>query len=373
MIVALDARAVYSAIRRGTGKNLIDLYRRLARLRPDWRFVMLHRGEGPDDPFADLANVTPRRVRCPGDRWDLWQQVRLPLAARAAGADVLHCPANTAPRRPMAPLVVTIHDLIPLEGHGGAPPDRAWERNVAAAARKARRIITPSQYSRRLIVERFGVDEAKVVVNHWAPDGSCRKVTDPAALAEIRRRYGLPPDRPYVLAFGAADPRKNTERILRAWRLLPGPLRDEWSLLLVGIAGPARQRWATLATELGIDGACRLHGFADETDVPALLSGAAVLCYPSLSEGFGLPVLDAFACDTAVLTSTTTSLPEVAGEAAVLVDPSDEQAIAAGLAELLPNESFRADLVERGRARLPKFTWEACAQRACQILQDACA
>ncbi len=100
------------------------------------------------------------------------------------------------------------------------------------------------------------------------------------------------------------------------------------------------------------------------------MSGATVLCYPSLSEGFGLPVLDAFACNTAVLTSNTTSLPEVAGDAAVLVDPEDCQSIAEALAELLRNERQRQELVARGRARLKKFTWQACAERTSRVFEE---
>src|SRR5690606_1807690 len=115
MRVAVDARTVYSPVRRGTGKNLIDLYRRVARLRPGWSFLMIHRSAGGDDPFVQEPNIEAVAVEMSGDRWHLWQHVRLPVAARAWRADVLHAPANTAPRFPLVPLVTTIHDLIPLD------------------------------------------------------------------------------------------------------------------------------------------------------------------------------------------------------------------------------------------------------------------
>jgi glycosyltransferase involved in cell wall biosynthesis len=368
--IALDARTVYAAQRRGTGKNLIDLYRALARRRPDWRFVMLHRGPGADEPFASEPNIRSRAIEMPGDRWDLWQQLRLPIAARAAGADVLHSPANTAPRRPLTPLVATIHDLIFLDRRFAGPGGARMGAQAAAAARKAHKVFTPSEFSKREIVQRFAIPADKVTVNPWAPDANCARVEDPAELARVRAAYGLEPDRPYVFGFGGADPRKNTEGVLRAWARLDAPSRRDHVLLLVGLNPPARARFEALAEELKIAERARLSGFADEADIPALLSGATLLCYPSLAEGFGLPVLDAFVCETAVLTSDATSLPEVAGDAAELVDPDDVEAIAAALAGLLVDDARRAELIARGRERVKRFTWDAVAQRAAQAFED---
>ncbi len=371
MRVCVDARTIYRGVRRGTGKNLIDLYRGLARERPTWQFTMLHRGQGVDDPFADLPNVTSRAIDMPGDRWDLWERLRLPWAVRCERADILHCPANTAPRwipRPTR-LVVTVHDLVPLDF---SPPreGREWARRVGAGARRAARVITPSEYSRQRIVDALGVSADKVVVNPWAPDGSLQRVSDRADLARVRAEYGLEPDVPYVLGFGAADPRKNTERVLLAWAGLDAALRERSCLLLVGIQGAALLRLRERARELGLGGSCVLAGFAPEADVPVLLSGAAMLCYPSLAEGFGLPIVDAFRCRTPVLTSNRTSLPEVAADAAVLVDPESVEEIRDGLARLLTDDELRADLVRRGAERCVRYTWDACVRTVANVFES---
>src|SRR6478672_3937534 len=143
MLVAVDARTVYSPVRRGTGKNLIDLYRRVARLRPDWNFVMFHRSPAAgDDPFQPESNISARAIEIRGDRWNLWEQVRLPAAAAAARASVLHSPANTAPGFPIVPLVTTIHDLIPVD-MGPSAVARQWASNVGRAARISRKVLTP--------------------------------------------------------------------------------------------------------------------------------------------------------------------------------------------------------------------------------------
>jgi glycosyltransferase involved in cell wall biosynthesis len=370
MIIAVDARTVFRENLRGTAKTLVDLYQQLALIRPTWSVILFHRGPKNQNPFSGLPNVEERCIEMRGDRWDLWQQVRLPLAARKARASVLHCPANFAPRWPLVPLVVTIHDLIPLETAFWDRDSPAWERCVSHAARIARKIITPSHFTKKRIVDTFRVPAGKVVVSHWAPDGRCVKIDDSERIAQAKRRYGLSPARPYFFGFAASDPRKNTRRILAAWSLLPENLRRECSLLLVGIQEPFLTAFRQESAAMRLDASVLLHGFADEADIGPLLSGSLGLCYPSLSEGFGLPILDAFFCDTPVLTSDRTSLPEVAGSAALLVNPEDAGSIAHGLERLLTEHGLRLELIARGRERARAFSWNACAESVCQVFEE---
>jgi glycosyltransferase involved in cell wall biosynthesis len=372
MRVAVDARTIYSRHRRGTGKNLIDLYRHLARLYADWQFVMFHQSADAENPFDGTANVTARYIDIKGDRFDFWQQIRLPLAARAARADVLHCPANTAPQWPLVPMVVSIHDLIAIETAPDASGARVWRRRLAGAATRARGVLTPSHYSKQRIIRELRVPEPKITVNQWAPDESCRKVTDTAVLDRTRHKYGLAAGQEYVFAFGASDPRKNTERIILAWAGLEPNVRAGFPLLMVGLPSDAVTRYRDLARSSAPEGSWSINGFADEGDLPALLSAAAVLCYPSLNEGFGLPVLDAFVCETAVVTSDTTSLPEVAGDAAVLVDPRDVCAITAAIQSVVTRPGVRADLQRRGAERVRQFSWQRVARTAGDVFA-ACA
>ena len=305
----------------------------------------------------------------PGDRLDLWEQVRLPLAARRT--DVLYCPANTGPRWPMRPLVLTVHDLIPLELDPGNPASAAWGRRVARAARTACRIHAISTYTARQLTAMLDVSPRKIEVIPNGLDSRFVRVTDPAVIGAVRGKYGVPAGHPFVLAFGAADPRKNTRRVLEAWAELPCSLRERFFLLVVGIQDAVMQSFRELAAEVLPCGGWHLHGFAEEEDLPGLLSAAELLCYPSLAEGFGLPVLEAFGCGTALLTSNTTSLPEVAGDAAVLVDPTDTSALARGLEDLLSDDGSRAEIASRGSIRAKGFTWMTIAGQMADLLTTA--
>jgi glycosyltransferase involved in cell wall biosynthesis len=370
LTVGLDARTVYATTRRGTGKNLIDLYGTLARQQPDWQFVLFHQREAAD-PFAGLANVTPRRMDIAGDRWNLWQDLRLPAAAWMSDLDVLHCPANLAPVWAPTPTVVTIHDLIPLDLAPDAADTKAWIRRVTRGALRARQVLTPSDYTRQRLIDTLGVPADRITVNHWAPDRQTHKVDDPAVLHALRRKYALPEGVGYILAFGAEDPRKNTRRIVQAWSQLPDEVRRQCHLLIVGLQPAALDRMRTFADPLVPDGSCRLHGFADEADMSSLMSGALALCYPSLLEGFGLPILDAFICGAPVITSNRTSLPEVAGDAAMLVDPDDTAAITAAMCEVVVSPERRNALRAAGDRRAELFSWDRCARTAARVLARA--
>jgi glycosyltransferase involved in cell wall biosynthesis len=361
-MIVVDARTAFQTVRRGIGKSLVELYRHLAVLRPDWRFAMFHRGADGDAPFAGLSNVENRQIEMPGDRWALWQRARLPFAARMARADVLHCPANTGPRWPLVPMLLTIHDLIPLQAEFVTEASRKWGRNVAIAAHKARSITTPSEYSKSQIASTFGIPAEKIAVHHWGPNPLCKPIVDPAKLARIKHGYGVGQDRKYALAFGGEDPRKNTERVIRAWACLPSRLRAECSLVVVGVQEPLLARLRQQCAADGLSQSCAMHGYVSENDLSDLLGGASLLCYPSLSEGFGLPVLDAFACETAVVTSKVTSIPEIAGDAAYYVDPRSEREIADAMRLLLQDSATRAELVEKGKQRLTMFSWRRCAE-----------
>lgn len=370
MRIGLDARTIYWHTRRGTGKNLIDLYSHLAAVRPHWRVSAYHRQQGDIEPLLPRRTVKPKQIEIRGDRIDAWLRWRLPLAAWQDGLDILHCPANLCPTWMPIPTVVTIHDLIPLDmpqGHSTAYL-RRFEQSVRNACRRAAWVICPSGYTRCRLIDQFGADAQRITVNPWAPDSSIQPVTS-EHWQPVLSRYGV--RKPFVLHFGSAAPRKNTRRVIEAWSMLDKPIRQAHQLLIVGLDRAAKELLSQTVARLGVSSSVLLHTFADEADLPTLLSAATTLAYPSLSEGFGLPILDAWAAGSTVLTSDCTSLPEVAGDAAVMADPTDSCSIARGLRRLLTDRTFRAELRVRSQERLSHYDWSSTANRFAQAIEQA--
>ncbi|MCC7145365.1 MAG: glycosyltransferase family 4 protein [Phycisphaeraceae bacterium] len=369
MRIALDARTIYRPTRRGIGRSLVSLYQELSRVRPDWSFVLFHRGQGAGPADWPTAGMEERLIEMPGDRFDAWEKWRLPLAAWRAGADVLHCPGNSCPGWLPVPTVVTVHDLIPMDSPElAANTERErFIQGVQTACRKARSIICPSAYTRERLRAEFGPYESNIEVIPWgAPPEP--QVTE-SQIAQVRSRYGM--DRPFALHFGALAPRKNTAKVLQAWAMLAPALRASRLLLIVGVDESARQEMRQQAEALEISASVRIEGFAAEGDVPLLLKASQMLIYPSLSEGFGLPILEAWAAGTAVLSSDRTSLPEVVGQAGWLVDPTEAKTIAAGMQRILADADLRQALVQAGQKRLTNYSWPTAAAQFARVLEDA--
>jgi glycosyltransferase involved in cell wall biosynthesis len=383
MQIGVDARSMTMPRARGTGRNLLDAYCVIPTLRNDWQFVLYHARSLPDNtraagdtPWQHL-NVRCRRIDMPGDRLGAWLHVRLPLAARLDRVDLLHFPANAAPAWCPVPFVLTVHDLIPLKLPDGISPRRrhAFERGLRRGVARAAHIITVSKATRADLHRDFGVPLERMTVIPWAPDtriaATATQARSGAVLSQVRTKYGLAER--WLLTFSGGDTRKNAHGVLEGFAHLAPGVRRGIQVVLVGCE-PAdyRARLAAAADRLGISGQCRILGFVPHADLPALLAGSRGLLMPSRYEGFGLPILDAFACDVPVLTSNVSSMPEVAGNAALYCDPNDSASIATGIEQLL-DTATAANLVQKGRERLALFNWPRTAQAMCMVYERALA
>ncbi|MCU0493532.1 MAG: glycosyltransferase family 4 protein, partial [Chloroflexaceae bacterium] len=275
--------------------------------------------------------------------------------------------------------VVTIHDLGYLAFPQAHTARRRMELHLTTrwSAHAASQVIAISQATKDDLVHHYSVNPDKVSVVHHGLSPQFHPVEDPAVRAAVQRRYGI--SSPYLLYVGTVQPRKNLARLLAAFGqlLAIGDLRseigDQGTNLTLVIAG--KKGWLTeeiegQAARAGLGQRVHFTGYVADDDLPALLSGALAFVFPSLYEGFGMPVLEAMACGTPVLTSTTTSLPEVAADAALLVDPTDTDAIARGLARLVAEPALRSELRQRGLARAAQFTWARCAAETLAVLRD---
>jgi alpha-1,3-rhamnosyl/mannosyltransferase len=278
------------------------------------------------------------------------------------GADVFHSSVlvRHPPSRPR--LTATVHDLTGFlmpELHPRS--NLAAERSFAQLARRADGLIAVSESTRQDAVRTLGIAPEKIRTIH---SGVADAFFDPpAALVEaVRERYGL--RRPFVLFVGTIEPRKNVDLLLDAYESLPPSLRDQWELVVAGPVG-----WAGDATVARLR-SVRYLGYLPEPDLAPLTAAADVFVYPSLYEGFGFPVAQAMAAGVAVITSNVSSLPEVAGNAALLVDPRSQGEVRAALVRLLGSPSLRKALGLAGRERARGFRWEVCAAKSLEFFRD---
>ncbi len=278
----------------------------------------------------------------------------------APGVDIFHAcqHLHNPPRRTR--LTATIHDmtcwLMPeLHSPANVRVTRWFGEHVM---RRAAGLIAVSESARRDAIEILDLDPARVTVIHHGVPEAFFEVTAEDVLA-VRQRLGLA--KPYALFVGTIEPRKNVPLLLDAWAALDEELRHEHELVLAGPIG-----WADRATVARLRGAAegvRYLGYVAETDLASLTAGAILLAYPSLYEGFGLPVAQAMAAGVPVLTSAVSSLPEIAGEGAALVDPESVEEVRAGLERLLRSPSLRERLGGAGRAKAREYRWETAARR----------
>jgi glycosyltransferase involved in cell wall biosynthesis len=313
-----------------------------------------------DAPRADLTPPIPVR-HLPLPRrllYETWQWLRWPAIERASGrVDVVHDMGYVVPPS-TAPLVVTIHDLLFLRypEHYGWHTRLVLERGLELARRHARLVICPSRATIRDCVE-AGIDEARLRLVPWGVRSSDRRSDE----RTILDRHAL--DRPYVLFVGTLEPRKNLRRVVEAFRRLR---RDDLELVLAGPRG-----WKELPPDRRSLEGVRWLGPVPREDLRALYAAARVVVYPSLAEGFGLPVLEALAAGAPVVTSAGTSMEEVAGDAVVLVDPLDVDAIGTGIARVLDDAELETELRSRGPSRAAGFSWDRSAALAVDVYAEA--
>lgn len=295
----------------------------------------------------------------------LWHRAQIPLPVETITGplDVFHSPDFTLPpvRRGTRTLL-TIHDLSFIRDPDSATPVLRQYLNavVPRSVARADHILADSYATRADLIELYHTPPEKISVLYSGVNAVFRPVSDPAPRAAVRAKYHLG-DSPFILAVGTLQPRKNYVRLIQAFSSL---VTRHPSLVLV-IAGGKGWLYDSIFAEverLKLRARVLFPGFVDDADLPALYSAARVLAYPSLYEGFGLPMLEAMACGTPVVTSTASCLPEVAGEAAICVPPTDVDALAHALDQVVSDESVRAELKVKGLARAKAFTWERAAR-----------
>jgi len=373
MRIAIDYTA---AIRQGAGigqyvRGLVD-----AMLAQDSSnsYTLLASGRPTKTrPFPVADNVQARNIFIP-DRYlnILWYRWRLPLYATffSGQVDIYHGPDFALP-----PLngklrkVVTVHDLAFLEHPEYAVPSLAayLKKVVPEAVASADVVAAVSQTTGQALIDHLKTPREKITVIPNGVGAYFRRITDPVLLGATRHKYGL--KHPLVLGVGTLEPRKNHPGLVKAFAQAQKKKGGPAMLALAGGKGWLYEETRQVVAELKLENKVRFLGRVSDLELMTLYSLADVFAFPSFSEGFGIPPLEAMACGAPVITSNTSSLPEIAGDAALLVDPQDVKALGHAITHLLENEQLREELRQKGYQRAQLYTWSASASKMLSVYQ----
>ncbi len=333
-----------------------------------------------EDKTALHATLNFRIVELNGGFYPFWEQIALPRAAKNDGCEILHCTSNTAPVNTSIPIVVTLHDIIYMESSymkilNGAGTTYQKFGNVyrrfvvPRIVKKSAAIITVSHFEKNRIGEFFGMkDDHRLKAVYNGVGMHFKRVFDIAELSRVKSLYKLP-DR-FFFFLGNTDPKKNTKGTLKAYSDFIKQTGSDILLVMIDFDRTELEKLLDQIGDPSLIDRIILTGYVKNTDLPAIYSQCTLFLYPSLRESFGIPLLEAMACGVPVITSNTSSMPEIAGNAAFIIDPFRPEEITAAMISLNNDETLRNELVKKGILQASKFSWRSMAECVLSIYQE---
>ncbi|MCS7287054.1 MAG: glycosyltransferase family 1 protein [Anaerolineae bacterium] len=361
MRIGIDARMAYYS-KAGIGRYVINLVKALRELNPPEEFFIFQSRKDrtllASPPFKTAYLWTPSH--------HLLEQVTLPLELWPHRLTLLHSPDFIPPFRFPGLSVITVHDLAFLIYPQILTKESIrYYGQIEEAVERADHIIAVSHWTKKDLVERLGVPEAKITVIYEAAEEIYRPINSREAFFKVREFFGL--NERFILFVSTIEPRKNVPTLLKAFRILRERCREEVKLVLVGGKGWLSENVFEMVDRLNLRREVLFLGFVPAEKLLYLYNAASLLAHPAIYEGFGLPILEAMACGLPVVASNAASIPEVTGSAAVLVDPEDEEALAAAMRRILKEPEFAQELREKGLKRASIFSWKKTAAQTLEV------
>jgi len=371
MRIAIEAQRLFREKKHGMDIYALELIRSLQQIDHKNEYVIFVKPDVDDTILNETSNF--KIIKLDGGFYPMWEQIALPKAAKEAGCQVLHCTSNTAPIRCEIPLVLTLHDIIYMESSysrilsGSATPYQKFgniyrKLVVPHLVTKSRKNITVSHSEKNRIDKLFGLQNGQqmnVVYNgvgkHFKP------ITDKLELKLAKEKYQLPEN--FFFFLGNTDPKKNVKGTLKAFSEFLKKTGLDYYLVIADYEQNQLQKYCDEIGDKSLITRIILTGYIPNASLPAIYSQSKVFLYPSLRESFGIPMLEAMKCGVPVLTSNTESMPEIAGNAAYLVNPFKHEEITEGMIKMISDEPLRTDLIQKGFKRHSEFSWEITAQK----------
>ncbi|KKU12213.1 MAG: Glycosyl transferase group 1 [Candidatus Woesebacteria bacterium GW2011_GWA1_45_8] len=363
MLIGIDASRVVKEEKTGTENYSWNLIHALAGVDKKNRYV-LYFNKSPRFFEISQANFSTKIITSPR----FWTQGRLALECLIHPPDILFVPAHTIPvlRWPGLKTIVTVHDLGAefLAEYHKFPQKLYLNWSTKYVAKNANHLIAVSNFTKKDLIRALKVPASRISVVYEGVDGKVFYPRPDWEVKQVKSNWGI--GKGYFLYVGTIQPRKNLVRLMEAFTASGLKNID---LVLAGSSGWLDEEIYKAPEKLSISNRVRFLGYVESDDLPALYSGAIGLAFPSLYEGFGLPILEAFTCGCPVLTSKIGAMAEVAGDAALLVDPLSKNEIAAGLKKLVTDKGLRESLIKKGEERVKEFSWEKTAIETIKVFE----
>ncbi len=377
MKIGIEGQRLFRLKKHGMDMVALELIRNLQKIDTENEYFIFVK---PDEDKSCLtASDNFHIIELGGGPYPSWEQIALPGAAKKYGCDILHCTSNTAPVSGNIPLVITLHDIIYLESISIFKKGGTWYQklgnmyrrwNVPRVVKKSERIITVSHFEKNRIREFFGFPESdkRLVAIYNGVSEHFTPIHDKAELKRVKDKYSLPDD--FVFFLGNTDPKKNTKGVLKAFSDYLKSGSPPMKLVMLDYEKEALNSLLAEIGDKSLIDHIHLTGYVVNTDLPAIYSQCNHFLYPSLRESFGIPMLEAMRCGTPVITSNTSSMPEVSGGAAMIVDPYKPEEITRAMIQLVSDEKLRKKLIREGHEQAKKFSWKNMAQDVLNLYKE---
>jgi glycosyltransferase involved in cell wall biosynthesis len=371
MLIGIEAQRIFRKKKHGMEMVALELIREIQEIDTLNEYVLFARNGEDQSAVRGAANFQIQRITSAG--YAHWEQVKLPKAAKNARVDLLHCTANTAPLQCSVPLIITLHDIIYLEelNFGGSLYQDAgnlYRRFVVPKLiKRVKKIITVSHYEKKQILKKFDLPEDMVQVIYNGVSSRFNSQYSADVMKKLKRVYQLPEH--YILFFGNTAPKKNTDNVIRAYIEYQKLSGNAVPIVIIDYEKSHVEKLLAASNSAKLIDNFILPGYIPNNDMPGILQAASLFLYPSLRESFGLPILEAMSCGTPVITSNTSAMPEIAGDAATLIDPYQPSQIAQAINSLLSDTALREQHIQRGFQRAAQFSWRKSAEQLLRVYE----
>ena len=367
MKIGIEGQRLYRPKKHGMDMVALELIKNLQLIDQVNEYVIFVKPDTDNTCIPQAPNF--KIIEIKGGAYPLWEQIALPKAALKEGCDILHCTSNTAPIFCKMPLVITLHDIIYLESISVLKKGGTWYQKfgnmyrrwfVPPVAKKSERVVTVSNFEKDRIKNFMGLGSNLVAIYNGVGE-HFKKIEDLKILSKAKTDYKLPDN--FMFFLGNTDPKKNTPNVLKAFADFNANSKIKYSVVMLDFEENSLLQILKDIGHSELRESIIMTGYVPNSEMPAIINQCKVFLYPSLRESFGIPILEGMACGVPVITSNTSSMPEIAGDAAAIVDPMRPDQIVDAIHRILNDEIYNKSLCDKGRERAKQFSWKVMAEK----------